>query len=241
MYFKIRDWTVVKNSRGTARLLVPFCEEGTPAAASNSFQPGEMEESSKSWLHAVQKIHPRDKHLLWNCESLLERYSEWHNKILEKIARWIHSNKSTDQCLAVDLPFLAFHNTDSVFKQAIRPDIILYDNSRITVLELTVCHRTNSNKSEKYKLSKYKDATNICKATSVTLQSKSSQQRFRSREWLPILFCDATNLPRLLKIRLRSCLETPLDGHVIFTNWEIILFFQIGFKLVNPFATSVSL
>ena len=40
----------------------------------------------------------------------------------------------------------------------IRPDIILYDRSSIAVLELTVCHETNLNKSREYKLSKYEDA-----------------------------------------------------------------------------------
>ena len=61
MYFEIRDWTVVKNSRIIAGFLTPCCEGGTPATASNSIQPGEMEESSESCLNAVQKIDPSDK------------------------------------------------------------------------------------------------------------------------------------------------------------------------------------
>ena len=50
-----------KSGRITAGFLIPFCEEGTPAAASNSLQPGEMEKSSKSRLHALQEIDPPDE------------------------------------------------------------------------------------------------------------------------------------------------------------------------------------
>ena len=61
LHSEIRDWAVVKSGRSTAGFLIPLCEEGTPAAASNSLQPGEMEENSKSRLHALQEIDPPDK------------------------------------------------------------------------------------------------------------------------------------------------------------------------------------
>ena len=203
-----------------------------------------MEKSSKSWLHAVQKIDPQtNKHLLSNCESLLERYSERHNKILEKIARWIDSNKSSDQCLAVDLPFPAFHNTDSVFKQSIRPDIILYDNSSIAVLELTVCHETNLNKSREYKLSKYEEGNKHLQShfshTPVQVFTVEISVLGIASDFT--LFCDATNLPRLPKETIAQLVQRRhwmLTAHLIYTNWEIILFSQIrpvlSKELFNP-------
>ena len=148
-----------------------------------------------------KSIPQTNKHLLSNCESMLERYSERHNKILEKIARWIDLNKSTDQCLAVDLPFPAFHKTDSVFEQTIRPDIVLYDNSGIAVLELTVCHETNLNKSREYKLSKYKEADKHLQShfshTPVQVFTAEISVLGIASDFTP--FCDATNLPRLPK------------------------------------------
>ena len=49
------------SGRGSAGFLIPFCEEGTPAAASNILQPGQIEENSKSRLHALQEIDPPDE------------------------------------------------------------------------------------------------------------------------------------------------------------------------------------
>ena len=137
---------MVKGGRSTAGFLIPLCEEGTQAAA--------------DCMPCKKSIRQTNKHLLSNCESLLECYSGRHNKILEKIARWIDSNKAPEQCLAVDLPFSTFLHTDSVFKQMIRPDFVLYDKSSLSVLELTVCHETNLLKSRELKLNKYKDVNN---------------------------------------------------------------------------------
>ena len=103
-------------------------------------------------------IPQTNKHLLSHCAYLLDRYSERHNRILEKIVRWIDSHKSPKQRLAVDLPFSSFIQIDTVFKPTIRPDIVLYDESSISILELTVCHETNLLKSKDYKLNKYKEA-----------------------------------------------------------------------------------
>ena len=146
-----------------------------------------------------KSIHQTDKHLLSNCESLLECYSERHNKILERIARWIDSNKSPDQCLAVDLPFSTFLHTDSVFKQTIRPDIVLYDKSSISVLELTVCHETNLLKSREFKLNKYKDANNHLQgcfsSTPVQIFTAEISVLGIASDLKP--FCDSTNLPKI--------------------------------------------
>ena len=117
------------------------------------------------------------------------------------IARWIDVNKSTEQCLAVDLPLPAFHKTDSVFKQTIRPNIVLYDNSGIAVLELTVCHETNLNKSREYNLSKYKEANKHLQShfshTPVQVFTAEISVLGIASDFTP--FCDATNLPRLPK------------------------------------------
>ena len=113
----------------------------------------------QSQLHTVWKSIPQtNKHILSHCAYLLDRYSERHNRIMKKIVRWIDSQKSPKQLLAVDLPFSSFIQIDTVFKPSIRPDIVLYNESSISILELTVCHETNFLKSKDYKLNKYKEA-----------------------------------------------------------------------------------
>ena len=114
--------------------------------------------ASPNCILCGKSIPQTNKHILSHCAYLLDRYSERHNRILEKIVRWIDSHKSPKQLLAVDLPFSSFIRIDTVFKPSIRPDIVLYDESSISILELTVCHETNFLKSKNYKLNKYKEA-----------------------------------------------------------------------------------
>ena len=55
----IGQWSRIVEALTDFWFLVPFCEEGTPAAASNSFKLGEMEENCQPKLHAVWKYIPQ--------------------------------------------------------------------------------------------------------------------------------------------------------------------------------------
>jgi len=53
-----------------------------------------------------------------------------------------------------DLPLNSSYHSD-LFND-LRPDIAVKSDSKVTVLELTVCHETNLVSSRNYKLDKYK-------------------------------------------------------------------------------------
>ena len=108
-----------------------------------------------------QKSIPQtNKHVLSNCPASLNRYSDRHNKILLIIAEWIRAHKRADQRLLVDLPSNQFDSIDIAFQSCVRPDIVLCEKSKILVLELTVCHETNLQKSKLFKLGKYENIGN---------------------------------------------------------------------------------
>ena len=102
-----------------------------------------------------------NKHVLSNCSAALNRYLERHNKILLIIANWIWTHKRADQRLLVDLPSAEFESIDVAFQSSTRPGIVICEESKILVLELTVCHETNLQKSKQFKLSKYENI-NTC-------------------------------------------------------------------------------
>ena len=62
-----------------------------------------------------------------------------------------------DQRLLVDLPSTEFGSIDVAFQSSICPDIVICEESKILVLELTVCHETNLQKSKRFELSKYEN------------------------------------------------------------------------------------
>ena len=102
-----------------------------------------------------------NKHVLSNCSAALNRYLERHNKILLIIANWKLTHKRVDQRLLVDLPSADFESIDVAFQSSTRPGIVICEESKILVLELTVCHETNLQKSKQFKLNKYENI-NTC-------------------------------------------------------------------------------
>ena len=50
-----------------------------------------------------------------------------------------------------------FQAIDNVFRSTIRPDLVIFDASKVAVLELTICHESNILKSRSYKITKYSD------------------------------------------------------------------------------------
>ena len=58
---------------------------------------------------------------------------------------------SDQQKLYADIPG-DYNPIDEIFEPAVRPDIALVDGSKIIILELTVCHESNLEKSKLLKL-----------------------------------------------------------------------------------------
>ena len=90
-----------------------------------------------------------------NCSASLERFKIRHNNTLLAIANWIHGVKSQSSTLCVDIDSNIFQPIDKVFQHTIRPDLVLYDASRVAILELTICHESNLLKSRSFKINKY--------------------------------------------------------------------------------------
>ena len=99
-----------------------------------------------------------NKHVLSNCSAALDRYTIRHHNILLLLAQWIQGMKSNDSTLCVDVDGeTSFQPIDQVFQSEIRPDLVLFDASKVAVLELTICHESNILKSRSYKVNKYSE------------------------------------------------------------------------------------
>src|SRR2546425_2443124 len=99
-----------------------------------------------------------NKHVLANCSSpvALTRYTERHNEVLQILYMWIKSVTSPNQQVLADLKDANNLSTSSLFKN-LRPDIAVCDDRSVKVLELTICHETNLQKSKAFKLNKYRN------------------------------------------------------------------------------------
>ena len=98
-----------------------------------------------------------NKHVMSHCNSTfsLKRYKERHDKILIILVDWILQQCKAERKIFVDLDGGNFNPLSELF-QSLRPDIaVLGPNNDIEVLELTICHETNCNKSRQYKQSRY--------------------------------------------------------------------------------------
>ena len=113
-----------------------------------------------------QETPQTNKHLLSNCSApiSLERFTRRHNTILKLVVDWLNSVLDGDHHLLADIASSEIDQVEKVFKSTCRPDIVIHDNSTITVLELTVCHETNLCKSKLYKQSKYKNIKDLRQA-----------------------------------------------------------------------------
>ena len=103
-----------------------------------------------------QGVPPTNKHVLSHCSApiALERYTTRHNHILKLLADWIMREMSDQQKLYADISG-DYNPIDEIFEPAVRPDIALVDGSKIVILELTVCHESNLEKSKLFKIEKY--------------------------------------------------------------------------------------
>ena len=71
---------------------------------------------------------------------------------------WQTGSKGVKSCgssLCVDVESDIFQPIGIVFKDSIRPDIVLFDASTVAMLEWTIFHETNLLQSRSYKMNKY--------------------------------------------------------------------------------------
>ena len=94
-------------------------------------------------------------HVFSNCVQYLDRYTWRHDSVLKlligKIARHMSQNVVE---IFVDLVVSGYKCTSELF-QSSRPDLAIKVGNKLTVIELTVCFDTNTEKSRKYKETKY--------------------------------------------------------------------------------------
>ena len=100
-----------------------------------------------------------NKHVLSNCNNatVLQRYTQRHDKILFILATWLQSKLDKQSSLFADLP--DFQQTSDLFNR-IRPDLALKKGNKICAIELTICHETNLVSSKAYKENKYTNIDN---------------------------------------------------------------------------------
>ena len=100
-----------------------------------------------------------NRHILSNCgfPSQLERDKTCHNNILILLAGWMKAQLITGCEICVDIASSGYSSIDLIFQTSVRPDLIIYNNASISVLELPVCHELNLLKSKLNKQNKYKN------------------------------------------------------------------------------------
>jgi hypothetical protein len=104
-------------------------------------------------------VRQTNKHVLSNCSSVsaLSRYTKRHNDILSILVHWINKQNMQNSNLYSDLDDIENNPVVEVFQPNVRPDLVIIQNHSVYVLELTVCHETNLEKSCKFKTEKYKN------------------------------------------------------------------------------------
>ena len=104
-----------------------------------------------------------NKHVLNNCSSpaALDRYKVRHDALLRIICSWLNTIIKSPLIMHADLGGRVYPPLSMIFKH-LRPDIAIVGKNCVTILELTVCHETNLQKSKLYKCEKYSSIQNDC-------------------------------------------------------------------------------
>src|SRR5260221_4456184 len=94
-----------------------------------------------------------NKHVLTNCSSpyVLQRYKRRHDAALYILCNWLRTALISETVLHADKA--GFESLNSIFVN-VRPDIAVVSKKVIYLLELTICHQTNLEKSRHYKKDK---------------------------------------------------------------------------------------
>ena len=96
-------------------------------------------------------------HVFSNCSNALNRYKWRHDSILMLIANKVsRSTTEADVELYVDCQDARFRCTSDLF-ESLRPDAVVIIDGKMSVIELTVCFETNTDKSREYKQRRYRN------------------------------------------------------------------------------------
>ena len=108
-------------------------------------------------------------HLFTNCEAALKRHEWPHNSIIKTIMNNHITFTSEDFKIYADIN--GFVSSNALFKSSRpnepnaemyrqRSDIVILENCRITIIELTCPFETNFNKSHEFKARRYNNLRN---------------------------------------------------------------------------------
>ena len=85
-------------------------------------------------------------HVLSNCGSdiALERYKFRHNAILRLLFEWLQTVINDTYTVCVDLDTVPQNcRISEILYENVRPDLLLFNNSKIIILELNLTYRNN--------------------------------------------------------------------------------------------------
>ena len=113
----------------------------------------------------------------------------------------------------MDFPSTEWNPVVAIFQQSCRPDIVLVEKSKISTLELTICHETNLEKSRQFKMNKYENIRNhlqphLTLSTVNTFSIEVSTLGFISNT---NDFRKSMKLPKLPKAILNSIIKSALS------------------------------
>ena len=99
-------------------------------------------------------------HVLNNCKQALDRYTRRHDSILFTITKDLKPKLANTFCIYVDSLHLGFPSPKGLFCGKI-PDIVLQQEEKLIVIELTCPAETNLLSSREYKSNRYKELKNL--------------------------------------------------------------------------------
>ena len=104
-------------------------------------------------------------HVLNNCPVALQlrRYNRRHDDVLSSIFSFLSDHLPQGMSILADLPGSNYTFPPSVAVTDERPDIVMWDNSKVHLVELTVPHESGLEEASKRKTSKYADLAASCK------------------------------------------------------------------------------
>ena len=108
-------------------------------------------------LHMWITCESHGKHIKIFCKG----YTKRHNDILSFLVQWINKQNMQNSNLYSDLDDIENNRIVEVFQPNVHPDLVIIQNHSVYVLELTVCHETNLEKSCKFKTENYKNLTHF--------------------------------------------------------------------------------
>ena len=107
-------------------------------------------------------------HVLNNCPVALQnrRYNQRHDAVLKQLYQFVISHASPQQQVTVDLPDQEYCFPASFAATDSRPDMVIWSQSSIHLVELTIPFETTIEDAARRKRDRYQDLLTECSATS---------------------------------------------------------------------------